>query len=183
MNKAVIFDAFGTLIRPGRGRSPYAILAGADARAWRERFLKQNKGMDQFARELGALGRLGEAMAALDEEMNGLALFDDVCDAISRLRESGLRLVVCSNLAKPYGGVVKRLLPNMDGYCFSYEQGAMKPEPAVYAKALEMAGCKAEEAVFVGDSKRCDCLGPRGFGMDGRHLQREEGQTLLSVLV
>ena len=40
-----------------------------------------------------------------------------------------------------------------------------KPNPFIFAHALERLGCAAEEAVFVGDSPTADVCGARGAGL------------------
>lgn len=49
---------------------------------------------------------------------------------------------------------------------FSFEVGAMKPEPAIYAEALRQVGCAASEAVFVGDGGSSELAGARRFGVE-----------------
>lgn len=49
---------------------------------------------------------------------------------------------------------------------FSFEVGAMIPEPAIYAEALRRVGCAASEAVFVGDGGSSELAGARGFGVE-----------------
>ena len=46
-----------------------------------------------------------------------------------------------------------------------------------------MDGSVPEGAVlFIGDSRRCDFEGPRGFGMQAGWLDRKNGLTLLDAL-
>ena len=183
MVKAVIFDAFGTLIRPSGVVSPYQILAGGRLRDWRDRFLKENLSLEGFARELGAADRLPIAQQAFFDEMDLLQAYPEAPAVISALREEGIKTAICSNLAQPYGRVVKTLFPSVDGYALSYELGCMKPEPAIYKHALDEVGCQVNEAVFVGDSRRCDYLGPTALGIGARHLKRLDGMDLRSALV
>lgn len=57
----------------------------------------------------------------------------------------------------------------------------MKPDPAMYQSACAMMGVvlgKAFEAgaarvVMIGDSKKCDEVGPRSYGISGHHLDRK----------
>jgi glucose-1-phosphatase len=43
------------------------------------------------------------------------------------------------------------LLRHFHELVLSYEVGAMKPQPAIYAKAIERAGCRPEECFFTDD--------------------------------
>lgn len=85
---------------------------------------------------------------------------------------------VCSNLAEAYGAPVKRLFPSLDAYTFSYQLGALKPDPVMYRHACEQMGVPlddrfgGERVGMVGDSLRCDCNGPRALGINGIHLVR-----------
>jgi FMN phosphatase YigB (HAD superfamily) len=43
------------------------------------------------------------------------------------------------------------LLRHFHGYVLSYEEGVMKPDPAIYRKAVAVAGCGAEACLFFDD--------------------------------
>ena len=94
--------------------------------------------------------------------------FPDAIPALDRLRAAGLRLVVASNwdvslherLAET--GLARRL----DGAVTSAEVGRAKPDPAVFARALEIAGATADEALHVGDSRSEDVVGARNAGIE-----------------
>lgn len=51
----------------------------------------------------------------------------------------------------------------MDHLCYSFDMGLSKPDPAIYHQALEILGWKAEETIFLDDSKKnivaADALG------------------------
>ncbi|MCM1296078.1 MAG: HAD family hydrolase [Muribaculaceae bacterium] len=53
---------------------------------------------------------------------------------------------------------------------------AFKPQKALFEKALEIAGCKPEEAVHIGDSYVSDVLGARSAGIIPILLQRSGEQ-------
>lgn len=182
---AIVFDVFGTLIRFGGGRlNPYRwLLEGRhQSRSERLPFLSRNVPAEVFAKELGLLHVMPEFRRDLEEELAGLRLFDEVEEVLARLRIAGHRLAVCSNLAYEYGPAVRRLLPNVEAYIFSYEVGATKPDPAIYAAVCESLGYAPGDVVFIGDSKRSDLHGPSAFGMQAHWLDRKGGQTLLDVI-
>lgn len=178
-----MLDAFGTLIQYGQRLAPYGrLLAGRGEGAARLPFLTRDVPVATFAAELGLEHLLPDIEADLAEELAGLRLFPDVPQVLEQSRAAGLRLAVCSNLAAEYGPAVLGLLPGLDAYVFSYEVGLAKPDPAIFQRVCDALGCAPGEAVFVGDSKRCDVDGPRAFGMQARHLDRRGGQSLLDVL-
>lgn len=68
--------------------------------------------------------------------------------------QSGYKLVLCSNTDVERFGFVKKKFPEVlffDKYVVSYEVGFMKPHPRIYEAALEEAGTKPEESVFIDD--------------------------------
>ena len=47
----------------------------------------------------------------------------------------------------------------LDGVVLSYEVGLVKPDPAIYARALELLGVAGSRTLMVGDSPRDDVGG------------------------
>lgn len=91
-------------------------------------------------------------------------------------------MALCSNLAMPYGKIVSSLLPPLDAYAWSYEVGAIKPEPKIYQSLIDQLACQASEILFIGDTTLADFTGPTVFGMSARLIDRKNGQTLAEVL-
>lgn len=63
---------------------------------------------------------------------------------------------------------------------------AYKPHKELFQKALELAGCKPEEAIHIGDSYQSDVLGARKVGIKPILVQRNEDkqhddENLISV--
>ena len=83
----------------------------------------------------------------------------------------------------PYGKVVSSLLPTLDVYAWSYEVGAIKPEPQIYQYLIDQLGCHAKEVLFIGDTPLADFSGPNEFGMSAHLIDRKNGQTLADILV
>lgn len=50
---------------------------------------------------------------------------------------------------------------------YSHDVGALKPSPAIFERAMQVAKCSAEETAFVGDSPTDDIAGARGVGWTG----------------
>jgi HAD superfamily hydrolase (TIGR01549 family) len=55
--------------------------------------------------------------------------------------------------------------PYIDALVVSEETGMWKPDPAIFAIALERLGCDAADAVMVGDSWSADIEGARAAGI------------------
>lgn len=191
--KAVVFDAFGTLVYIGERRSPYRLLmrwAQEHGRARRDgdADLVMSRSLDLCgaAAELGVTpppGLLKQWEKDLKDEVASIRLYPDSLDVITRLQELGYLVGLCSNLALPYGAPVRELLPMLNGYAMSYEAGAVKPQPRIYQFLLEKLGCVADEVLFVGDTVVADLDGPRAYGMQACLLNRPAGQALADVVL
>ncbi len=93
--------------------------------------------------------------------------FEDVEPALRGLRTAGARLVIASNwdCSLPDWLGPAGVLGLVDGVVSSAELGEAKPAPAVFQRALELAGAEPEEAVHVGDSLENDVEGARAAGI------------------
>jgi HAD superfamily hydrolase (TIGR01549 family) len=93
---------------------------------------------------------------------------DDAEAVILRLREAGLRTGIVTN---GYTAVQSRRVRKhgldalVDFVLISEQAGAHKPNRAIFAKALELAGVGPAQAVFVGDSPTADIAGARDAEM------------------
>jgi HAD superfamily hydrolase (TIGR01509 family) len=88
-------------------------------------------------------------------------------EALARLRELGLTLVVVSNS----DGTVEQSLdtaglrPFFTVVVDSAIAGYEKPDPRIFAHALERAGAIADRTLHIGDIYHADVLGARGAGI------------------
>jgi HAD superfamily hydrolase (TIGR01549 family) len=57
----------------------------------------------------------------------------------------------------------------------SEDAGIVKPEPGIYLQALDIAGLRPEDAVFVGDAWENDVVGPQAVGI--RAVWLSHGRT------
>ena len=182
MVQAVIFDAFGTLVRIARPTHPYRQLLAlgvAQGRAVhaddRQLLMGQPLGLEQAAQRLGialSSAQLALLQAALDEELESIELWPDTQPALDWLQTRGFKLALCSNLALPYGAPLARLFGSLQGQFFSYEQGCLKPDPELYRRCCRQLGVTAADCVMIGDSPECDCDGPTAAGLRGYLLGR-----------
>jgi putative hydrolase of the HAD superfamily len=88
--------------------------------------------------------------------------------AMCKLRER-FRLIVVSNTNELHFEMLKKTYPifrHFDGFILSYQIRAMKPDPAFYRAALEMAQCSPEECVFIDDLPE-NVAGAELAGFDG----------------
>ncbi len=68
--------------------------------------------------------------------------------------QSRYKLVLCSNTDVERFRFIKRKFPEVlffEKYVVSYEVGFMKPHPRIYEAAIEEAGTRPEESVFIDD--------------------------------
>jgi len=200
MVDGVIFDAFGTLLEIQNRQNPYRRLlrlgseqgraASPDDIRW---IMAHSRGLEETASAFGIKlepAQLIELRSALDCELESILCFDDALPAIKRLREHGIKVGVCSNLAGPYCSKVRSLLPGLDAYALSAETGVLKPDPEMYRRVCAMLdifpgqvmGSQTAQVVMIGDSKRCDEHGPRSFGIVGHHLDRNGGGGVRSLI-
>ena len=128
---------------------------------------------------------------ALDALLGSLRFepWEDAAPALAELRAAGLRLVVVSNWDCSLPQVLEDigLAALVDDVITSAVVGAAKPDPRIFAAALEAAGCAPAEAVHVGDSRENDLIGARGAGLRALLLDRSgaggsEAVTSLSEL-
>lgn len=180
--QAVVFDAFGTLVRIGTRLGPYRALQKVMANYGRP--IQSDDAVMMMTTETGLAGivqRCGvrvpvSKLAPIEEdlyrELSTIRLFDDAITAIIRVRRRGMKIAICSNLAAPYGAVVTALLPRFDAYAWSFRVGAVKPDPRMYAYVAEAVGCAPSRILFVGDTVAADVAGPRAAGMTALHLDR-----------
>ncbi|WP_296186583.1 HAD family hydrolase [Pseudomonas sp. UBA1879] len=188
MQTSVIFDVFGTLIRIEHRRDPYLRLlrygrtqGGSPSREQLEKLMTCELDWGEAADVLGIRAgyvKLHGFARLLQEELASMTLYPDVQQAIALLQGAGIKIALCSNLASGYGPAVRALLPGMDAYAFSYEVGALKPNPIIYQSVCRDLGVQpgqqlsGNRVVMIGDSIRCDRDGARAAGIAGFHLSR-----------
>jgi putative hydrolase of the HAD superfamily len=95
-------------------------------------------------------------------------------EALTQLRLRGARLVVVSNWDFSLHEVLVStgLRPLIDGVVVSGEVGVAKPDPAIFALGLELAGASAAEAVHVGDDLTVDVAGAQAAGITPVYVRR-----------
>ena len=112
--------------------------------------------------------------AALLDSLRFVA-YPEVPDALRALRPLGVRLVVVSNWDVSLHERLAEtgLAELVDGAVASAEIGSAKPDPAIFARGLALAGVGAAEAWHVGDSLDADVRGAQAAGLRAVLLARD----------
>jgi len=143
------------------------------------KIMTADKTCEELLAELGifpSANMLAQLHREVQEELNSLTLFDDVLTTLDVLANQGIPLAICSNLAKPYGAVIDKLLPQFNfARHLSYELGAIKPDREIYKSIVAGTGLAPGQILFIGDTSLADYEGPTQFGFQAKHLVR--GQT------
>ncbi|HEY7121045.1 MAG TPA: HAD-IA family hydrolase [Solirubrobacterales bacterium] len=192
MVRAVFLDALGTLValEPPwislRNRVPAEVSDERLEKALRAEMAYYREHAHE-GRDEASLADLRERCAAIVSEKLGLEVsvdelvdairfeaYPDAAPALRELRDRGTRLVAVSNWDCSLPAVLDRvgLRELLDGVVSSAGAGARKPDPAIFASALELAGCGPEEALHVGDTREEDIAGARAAGIRALLIDR-----------
>ena len=196
---AVLVDLYDTLVWSDWSiiRDRTAAETGVEQRRLAQAFVKTRD-----ARGVGAYGSAeGDTRAVLeaagidptDEEVRrilaieqevlveggGVMLYEDSLPALRALRDRSIRTAIVSNCDHLTRTIVDRLglADEVDAVVLSFEAGVMKPDPAIYANALDRIGATAGRAAFVDDQPGyldgAEALGMRSFFImrDGWELE------------
>ena len=198
--RACLIDALGTMVRllPPWEHLDEAVVRGLDPARVRDAFEAEMRfyaAGSERGRDAGSLAALRKEAAAvlsaeLGREVGVGAMMDairfeaypDAAPALAALRRRGLRIVCVSNWDHELPVVLERigLAPLLDGVVTSAAVGARKPDPAIFATALAIAGCGAAEAIHVGDGDE-DVAGARAAGIDVIRIDRDGGADVSSL--
>lgn len=185
---AVVFDVYGTLVEIGDKRAPFRRLLRIGEQQGRSidagdaaLLMSSPFGFHEAAQLLGIqlTPEQGAALEAdLRAEIASIRLFPDTVPTLDALRARGIKLGLCSNLAVDYAAPIVALLPlQLDACTWSFEAGAIKPDPAIYARACEALGYAPDRVLMIGDTPAADVDGPRAFGMQATLLDRRQGRA------
>jgi putative hydrolase of the HAD superfamily len=130
---------------------------------------------DPFSRASAALKRLGiedrivaAEVARMDIEtiQKCVEFYPGATDALAALRSTGFLLGLISNATATTAFVLGPLhmRDRLDKLVFSYEVGAVKPDRAIFDRALERSGARPEESLFVGDGANHELDAARELG-------------------
>jgi putative hydrolase of the HAD superfamily len=199
--RAVLLDALGTMVEL---EPPWVHLAEALGVEADERLVRAVRTeMDYYVRHSHE-GRDAESLAELRARCAGVLsealgrpipvatmmsairfrAFPDATPALAELRGLGLRLVCVSNWDVSLPEVLERcgLGGALDGVVTSAKAGVRKPDPAIFAPALELAGCGPAEALYVGDTPSDDLVAARDAGLQALLIDRAGGADIDSLM-
>lgn len=199
--RALLIDALGTTVRllPPWTRVDPAVVTGLAPVRVEEAFRVEMAYYGAHAHEAGdaeSLAALRAECAALlgrelarpisVETLMGAIAFEaypDARPALADARALGLRVICVSNWDGALGEVLERvgLAGCFDGVVASALAGVRKPDPAIFERALELAGCEAPEALHVGDTSD-DVEGARAAGIAMLRIGRDgSGGDIVSL--
>jgi len=127
---------------------------------------------------------LARAVDAVFTNPANVELFPETRPVLEDLRTRGYHLGLISNhndgllQVLEYHGLNELL----ETVTYSQEVGAEKPDPRVFARALERAHCEPSEALYVGDSIQADIEGAHRSGIEAVWLDRNNEQTPVDCL-
>ena len=101
-------------------------------------------------------------------------IYPEVLQTLEQWQQWGIELGVISNFDSRLYRVLEalQLADYFQSVTISSEVGAAKPEPLIFATALQKHRCDAAQAWHVGDSQTDDQQGARKAGLRGIWLQR-----------
>ena len=118
----------------------------------------------------------GEALYAVMADQ--WVVFDDTMPVLTELAERGVPSVVVSNIGIDIRPFLSQtgLADKLDGVVLSYEVGSVKPQPEIFAHALDLLDMPAGDALMVGDSWHDDA-GAAAVGIRTLILPRTSGPS------
>ncbi len=128
-----------------------------------ERDLSQARHQDVFTRAValcpGIKPNLIAALYAVIQDQ--WVVFDDTLPVLRQLKSRGVKIAVLSNVGMDIRDCLDRagVSDLLDGVVLSYEVGLVKPDPAIYALALDVLDLPGSQTLMVGDSPQDDVGG------------------------
>lgn len=98
-------------------------------------------------------------------------LMSGAAEAVRAARDLGLQVAICSNTEIRSGEDYRRdfvlfgLADRIAAYITSLDVGFAKPHPAIFQRALQQVGVRADEAVMIGDRPGRDIVGAAAVGL------------------
>ena len=202
MTRAVFLDALGTLVEleppwislrdlvPAEVSDEQLVEALKAEMAYYKEHAHEGRDEASLAELRGRCADLVSQKLGMDVGVDELvaairfSAYPDAAPALGALRDRGLRLVVVSNWDCSLPRVLDRcgLGELLDGTITSAETGSRKPDPVIFERALELAGCEPAEALHVGDTAEEDVAGARAAGIRPLLIDRNGGKGDIASL-
>ena len=182
MNKAVLFDVYGTLLSTTIFRSSLRHIVeelGLSDEQKHEakklvlttnipkisevaRILAERFGLNPVSDKAIELSDL-----EIDEHRESFAIFDGVNETIARLRVEGYKLALVTNVSSPYLEPIFRLEVDkfVDHPVYSCMVGCCKPDPEIFHIAMRELDVEPANTVMVGDNPFDDIVGAQAAGI------------------
>ncbi len=129
------------------------------------------------------IDRIDEVPAPLGEALyrtmpDQWEAYTEAAGVLDALRALGVRTAVLSNIGLDPRGALERtgLLGRYDVEVYSFEEGMVKPDPAIFRLTVQRLGLDPHEVLMVGDSVQDDG-GAAHLGMRTLILPRTSGRT------
>lgn len=97
-----------------------------------------------------------------DAYIQKMIISDEIKETLRKFKEKGIRIIIVTDLTldiQMRKMVHTQINTLVDSIVSSEEAGVEKPNQRIFELALEKAGCKAEECIFVGDDYEKDIQG------------------------
>jgi putative hydrolase of the HAD superfamily len=200
VTRAILIDALGTLVEL---EPPWVHLARALGAEPDDRLVRAVRAEMAYYKEHSHEGRddasLAELRARCAEVLSRelgreidvptmmsairFRAFPDAAPALAALRADGRRIVCVSNWDCSLPEVLERcgLRAAVDGVVTSAAVGVRKPDPAIFAPALKLAGCGPDEALYVGDTPEEDRVAGEAAGIRVLLIDRDGNGDISSL--
>lgn len=110
--------------------------------------------------------------AGRGENLDESDLYDDVRPALATLRELGVRVIVAANQTQKAAALLRALDLPADLVIMSGEWGVAKPDPAFFARVVEVSGASPQATLYVGDHPANDVFPAKAAGLLTAHIRR-----------
>ncbi|MGC9525563.1 MAG: HAD-IA family hydrolase [Limnospira sp.] len=102
-------------------------------------------------------------------------VYSDVIPSLNKWRDRGIELAVLSNFDSRLYPVLNALglAPYFSGITISTAVGAAKPDPKIFAIALEKYDLSPPQVLHIGDSLKADCEGAKAAGIPAIWIDRD----------
>ncbi len=194
MIEAVVFDLYGTLIYIHGSSKPTQRMF-EELGLWTEEELAAAKDI-ALTQSFDNLAQLAEKVRpgccietetyelAVREEAGKTSLFPESLDVLECLKEKGLRIGLISNISSSYRRTFfdLGLAERVDEYILSCDVGVKKPDPKIYQSMSSKLKLPERSILMVGDSYRCDFVGPKKAGMQAVWLNRSHSTDSKKII-
>jgi len=116
--------------------------------------------------------RLRREQAGVGERYDEQDLYPDVRPALSALQAMGMWVGVAGNQTARAGQILRSLGLPADLIATSGEWGVAKPDPAFFAKVIEMVPGETGQTVYVGDHRDSDLEPAKAAGLITAFIRR-----------